>query len=332
VSNTLQDFSNDMADLVESAAEGVLRVDARRRIPASGIAWSEDLVLTAHHVVERDDDISVGLPDGSRVKAELVGRDPRHDLALLRVDAALKAAQLAADENLRVGNLVFALARPRQTIKATLGVVTGLVSPADTQTRRRRMKRRFAEQAADGNQAWKKRAWMKQAAWKAGGWERLLAGSIIQTDVTMYPGFSGGPLLAADGSVQGMNTSGFAGGVSVALPISGLRQSVSALLADGSIKSGYLGIGVQSALLPEAVAESLGQEAGLLIVSVEPDSPAAAAGLLVGDILTALQGEPLEDVDELLTLLARLEAGNEVSFSSARGGELRQGSVVVGAR
>lgn len=328
----LEELSKEMADLVDGAAPGVLRVDARRRLPATGIAWSENLIVTAHHVVERDDDISVGLPDGGRVDAELVGRDPRHDLALLRVDAALQAAELAAGESLRVGNLVFALARPRQTMKATLGVVTGLVTPGDARRRRRRMKQGFAKHAAGGKMEWKKRAWMKKAAWKAGGWERLLAGSIIQTDVTMYPGFSGGPLLAADGSVQGMNTSGFAGGVSVALPISTIRKSVSALLADGRIRSGYLGIGVQSALLPDAIAESLGQEAGLLIVSVEPESPAAAAGLLVGDILTALQGEPLQDVDELQTLLARLEAGGEVASSYVRGGELRQGSVVVGAQ
>lgn len=332
MASILQQLSDEMADLTDDAAQSVLRVNARRRIPATGIAWSEDLIVTAHHVVERDEDISIGLPDGSRVGAELVGRDPRNDLALLRVDATLQASQLTERESLRVGNLVLALGRPRQQVKATLGVVTGLVTPEDARRRRRRMKMGFAKHAAGGKRDWKKRAWMKKAAWKAGGWERLLAGSIIQTDVTMYPGFSGGPLLAADGSVQGMNTSGFASGVSVALPIATIRKSVSALLADGRIQSGYLGIGVQSALLPDAIAESLGQEAGLLIVSLESESPAAAAGMLVGDILTALQGQPLEDVDELQTLLARLEAGSEVTSGYARGGELREGSVIVGAQ
>lgn len=332
MTNILQQLSDDMADLTEDAATSVLRVDARRRLPATGIAWSEDLIVTAHHVVESDEVISIGLPDGGRVEAELVGRDPRIDLALLQVDTALQAAPLAKNDSLRVGNLVLALGRPRQNVKATLGVVTGLVTPGDARRRRRRMKQRVAKHEGGGKMNWKKQAWIKKAAWKAGGWERLLAGSIIQTDVTMYPGFSGGPLLAADGSVQGMNTSGFAGGVSVALPISIIRKSVSALLADGKIQSGYLGIGVQSALLPEAMAASLGQEAGLLIVSVEPDSPAAAAGMLVGDILTALQGEPLEDVDDLQALLMRLQAGSDVTTSYVRGGELRKGSVVVGGQ
>ena len=332
MASILQQLSDDLAGLTAEAAPGVLRVDARRRLPATGIAWSDNLILTAHHVVESDVDISIGLPDGGRIDAELVGRDPRHDLALLRVDATLQAARLANDESLRVGNLVLALGRPRRKVKATLGVVTAVITPKDASGRRQRMKRRFDKRAAGDKRGWKKQAWLKKAAWKAGGWERLLAGGIIQTDVIMYPGFSGGPLLAADGSVQGMNTSGFSGGVSIALPISTLRQSVSALLADGKIQSGYLGIGGQSALLPEAVAQALGQEAGLLIVSVEPHSPAAAAGMLVGDILTSLQGEPLEDVAELQSLLGRLQAGGEVTSSFVRGGELRAGSVVVGAQ
>ena len=314
-----------MADLVEVAAESVLRVDARRRLPATGIAWSENLILTAHHVVEFDDDISIGLANGSRVNAELVGRDPRNDLALLESNAVLTPANWADEDNLRVGNLVLALGRPRQHVKATLGVVSGLVNPGDTKRRRRRMKMMFAKHAAGSRQEWKKQAWMKKAAWKAGGWERLLTDSIIQTDVTMYPGFSGGPLLAADGAVQGMNTSGFGGGISVALPVATIRKSVSALLADGKVQTGYIGIGVQTAMLPEAVAASLDQEAGLLIVSVEADSPAAAAGMLVGDILTALDNEPVEDVDELLALLMSAKVGSAVITNFVRGGELHEG-------
>ncbi|MCE2472335.1 MAG: trypsin-like peptidase domain-containing protein [Anaerolineae bacterium] len=331
MSNTLQDFSNDMADLVAGAAEGVLRVDARRRIPASGMAWAEDLIVTAHHVVERDDEISIGLPDGGRVSAELVGRDPRNDLALLRAEAALQPLARAEAE-LSAGNIVLALGRPRMRVKASLGIVSGIVNPAHSRRGRRRAAKGRREAPRNSKGGWEKRAWRKKAAWKAGGWEGLLAGRIIQTDLTMYPGFSGGPLLGADGAVYGLNTSGFAGGVSAAIPVAAIAKSVATLLADGKIQTAYLGIGVQSALLPAAMAESLGQEAGLLIVSVEPDSPAAAAGLLVGDILTALQGEPLEDVAELQMLLARLDVDSEIASSYARGGELRAGNVVVGAR
>ena len=331
MASILQELSKDMADLTADAAPSVLRVDARRRIPASGMAWAEDLIVTAHHVVERDDDISIGLPDGGRVSAELVGRDPRYDLALLRTEAALQPVARAEAE-LRAGNIVLALGRPRMRVKASLGIVSGIVNPAHSGRGRRRAAKGRREAPRKSKGGWKKQAWLKKAAWKAGGWEGLLAGRIIQTDLTMYPGFSGGPLLGADGAVYGLNTSGFAGGVSAAIPVAVIAKSVAALLADGKIQSAYLGIGLQSALLPAAMAESLCQEAGLLVVSVEPDSPAAAAGLLVGDILTALQGEPLEDVAELQMLLARLEAGSEIASSYARGGELRAGSVVVGAR
>lgn len=333
MTNILGSISSEMATLVEKAAPSVLRVEARRRLPATGIAWSENLVITAHHVVEIEDDIAIGTPDGGSLSANLLGRDPRNDLALLRVDGSLKPANLSGDEDLRVGNLVFALGRPRQQIKATLGIVSGLVNPADLNRRRQRMKQAFARGKGD-RRAWKKSKWKwkKWMAWEGESWGMLLADRLIQTDVTMYPGFSGGPLLGADGALHGMNTSGFGGGVSAAVPVDVLRKSVAALLSDGKITTGYLGIGVQTAQLPDSVAESLSQDAGLLVVSIEADSPAAAAGMLVGDILTALDGESIEHVDELQVILARLELGSEVGTRYTRGGEIREGSVVVGEK
>jgi S1-C subfamily serine protease len=160
----------------------------------------------------------------------------------------------------------------------------------------------------------------------------LLADRFIQTDITMYPGFSGGPLLSVDGAVCGMNTSGFGGGLSAAVPVDLLRKSVAALLSDGVIKTGYLGIGVQTAQLPPGVAEALGQDAGLLVVSIEADSPAAAAGMLVGDILTALDGETVEHIHELQVTLSRLQMGGEVGTRFVRGGEIQAGSIVVGEK
>ena len=120
MASILQELSKDMADLVEGAAQSVLRVDARRRIPASGIAWAEDLIVTAHHVVERDDDISIGLPDGGRLSAELVGRDPRYDLALLRTEAALQPVA-RAEADLSAGNIVLALGRPAYARQSLAG-------------------------------------------------------------------------------------------------------------------------------------------------------------------------------------------------------------------
>lgn len=325
MTQALKTLSADLADLVANAADSVLRVDARRRLPASGIAWAEDLVITAHHVVESDEDITIGSANGEQLDAQLVGRDPRNDLALLRVEGALKPANWAADEGLRVGNLALAVARPRR-IRASAGIVSGIVQAQDT---RRRMRMAMGQIKKGKRPHRRQNKWRKRMR-EWGGF--MLADGLLQLDLTMYPGFSGGVLLGADGGVHGMVTSGFGGGVGVAVPVSTLRSSVAALLKDGMIHSGYIGVGVQAAQLPDAIAEPLGQETGLLVVSVEADSPAASAGMLVGDILVALDKEVITDIDELQMALARLKVGAAVELAFVRGGELREGSVIIGAR
>ena len=332
MTNSLQKLSNDMADLVERAAESVLRVDARRRIPATGIAWSENLIVTAHHVVETDDEITIGLPDGERIDAELVGRDPRNDLALLRVEASLQSASFSAADQLRVGNLALALGRPRKHIKASIGIVSGLVSPADARQRRGRQRPAGRKRAIHGRRKGRRAKWQRQTMRDLGVPGLVLAGGAIQSDVTMYPGFSGGPLVGADGKVHGMTTSGFGGGFGLAIPIAAMSKSVAVLQEYGQMRSGYLGIGVQPAHLPDNVADKLDQDFGLLVVSIEGESPAAAAGMLVGDILIALNGAATEDVDDLQFQLAGLAAGSVVKTRYVRGGVLSDGSVVIGAK
>ncbi len=332
MANMLQQLSIDMADLVEARSESVLRVDARRRLPASGIAWSDDLIVCAHHAVEFEDDINIGTAEGERLRAALIGRDPRIDLALLRVDAPLKPTEWAPQADLRTGNLVMALGRPRQNIRASLGIVAGLAGAGDAGRQIKRMKAQFWGNMKGDKKRWKRRKWRQRQAWEGGGWALALAGGLIHTDLTMYPGFSGGPLLGADGKVYGMNTSGFRGGVSMAIPLASISETVAALLSKGKIQTGYLGIGAQTAQLPDAVAEALDQDGGLLIVSIEAGSPAAKAGLLVGDILTALGGEPVEHIDELQMMLTRLAVDAEARTQFVRGGELLEGVVVIGEK
>ena len=314
----MRQLSEAMADRVESAAASVVRVEARRRLPATGIVWADNLVVTAHHGVEYEDDIAIGLADGSRAGASLIGRDPHNDLALLQTEAALTAANWTEDGGLRVGHLVLALGRPTQNIQAALGVVSGLANPTDVKKLREKAKamRRHG----------------RRGRGRRGGWGRLLAAGYIQTDVIMYPGFSGGPLLGSDGKIHGLNTSGFSRGVSIAVPAATIRKSVAALLTDGKIQPGYLGIGVQPARLPDGAAESLDQDTGLLIVSVEADSPAAKAGLMVGDIVIALDDEAVEAVDELHILLANTKVDSEVAVMLVRGGAVQTASATVGAR
>ncbi|MCL4247813.1 MAG: trypsin-like peptidase domain-containing protein [Anaerolineae bacterium] len=297
MSDVLKSLSSDLAAVVETASASLVRIEARRRTPASGIAWSSDGVLvTSHHVVERDEGIRIGLPDGSTAEATLVGRDPTTDIAVLRTQASGLAAPhwLTLDE-IKVGHLVLAVGRPSREPQATLGIVSAL-----------------------------------EESWRtaAGG----VIDAYLQTDVIMYPGFSGGPLVGAGGGFAGMNTSALLRGVSVTLPAATIKRVVETLLAHGRVRRGFLGVSAQPARLPEALAQAIGQETGLLIASVEAVSPAEAGGLFLGDTLVALDGQPVRHMDDLMALLTGDRVGKSVTVAIVRGGEQIERTVVIGER
>jgi S1-C subfamily serine protease len=293
----LSSLSQALADVADQGGRGLVRVEARRRLPASGIVWSADgLIVTAHHVVRREDNIPVGLPDGQTVPATLVGRDPTTDLALLRAEATgLTPAAWAASDELRVGHLVLALGRPGRSVQATLGIVSAL------------------------GDAWRTAA--------GGQVDRYL-----QTDVVMYPGFSGGPLVDPAGKVLGLNTSALLHGVSLTVPAPTVQRVVEMLQAHGRVRRGFLGVGTQPVRLPEEVARQLGQETGLLLASVDPGSPAGKAGLLLGDTIVSLGNEQVRHLDDLSALLSADRVGAEVPVRILRGGQLQELRVVVGER
>jgi S1-C subfamily serine protease len=294
----LAQFSDALAVAVETAAAGIVRVEGRRRLAASGFVWSADAIVTAHHVLRRDENITVGLPDGQTVAATVAGRDPTTDLALLRVqNGALTPAIVAqADKQpLKVGHLVLALGRPGQSVQVTLGVVSAL----------------------------------------GAGWRTAAGGQIdhyLQTDVVMYPGFSGGPLVNVSGELLGLNTSGLLRGVSLALPVATVARVVDALLAHGRVRRGYLGVSTQPVRLPEALKQQLNQETGLLLTAVEAGGPAEKAGLLLGDTVVALDNSPVRYHDDLLALLATGRAGTEVAVRIIRSGQVQELNVTVGER
>ncbi|MBM3924599.1 MAG: PDZ domain-containing protein [SAR202 cluster bacterium] len=293
----LSNFSNALAETVSKAAPSVVRVEGRRGIPASGIVWWADgVIVTAHHVLERDDNLEVGLADGQSLQAALVGRDPTTDLAVLRVKAiGLPAVSRGSIENLRVGHLALALGRPGESVRATMGVVSALGK----------------------------------------GWRTPTGGEVdryLQTDLVMYPGFSGGPLVDAEGKVQGVNTSAILRGVSLAVPIGTINRVVEALQAHGRIRRGKLGIGAQPARLSEGVAGQAGQETGLLVVAVEKGSAADAAGLLMGDTIVSLDGQSVRHLDDLLALLSAERIGKRVSVRIIRGGQPKEITVAVAER
>ena len=297
MSKVILDLSDGLASIVGTTGLAVVRVEARRRLPASGILWSSDgLIVTAHHAIERDDKITIGLPNGATAQARLVGRDPTTDLAVMQADNLdLTPPTWAGPDALKVGHLVLALGRPGKTVQATLGIVSAL----------------------------------------GGSWRTRGGGEIdlyLQTDVVMYPGFSGGPLVNAAGHVVGLNTSALLRGTSLALPTTTVRRVVEDLVAHGQVRRAYLGVGTQPARLPTSLVDQVGQETGLLLVSVEADSPAERGGLFMGDTIVLFDGQPIRHHDDLLALLSGERIGATVSIRVLRSGQAQELSVIVGER
>jgi S1-C subfamily serine protease len=278
-------------------------VDARKRYPASGIAYAEDLVLTADHVVTREDDIKVLLPDGKSLAATIAGRDPGSDLAVLRLaEKALAAAKTSDD--VKVGQLVMALGRPNSEaaaawrgVQASWGIVTSISGP--TRTFR-------------------------------GG----MLDEYIRSETTPYPGFSGGPLVNAEGEVLGLNTSGLTRGSSLTIPVKVAWRVAEALATHGSVKRGYLGVRTQPVEVPEAARQALNrqQEHGLLVLWLEEGGPAEKGGVLVGDILVAISGQPVGDPDDLFSALNSETVGKAIAVEVLRGGRPETVTVTVGER
>jgi S1-C subfamily serine protease len=154
---------------------------------------------------------------------------------------------------------------------------------------------------------------------------------LIRPDLTMYPGFSGGPLVDIAGRMIGMNTSGM-GGNGLTIPVAVANPIVEQILTYGRIRRGYLGLTSQPVALPESIATTAGQETGLLVIGVESDSPAADAGVMVGDILIGIDGHPMRDTDDLREALSSERAGQSASLRIIRGGDIRELDTTIGER
>ncbi len=296
--STLSDFSNGLSAAVERAGAFTLLVDGRRRYPASGIVYAADLVLTADHVITREENISVAAADGNPLAASVAGRDPGSDLAVLRVSgAALKPASLAQGLP-KVGALVLAVGRPTKAgMQASWGIVTAIGGP--TRTGR-------------------------------GG----LLEEYIQTETVSYPGFSGGPLINTEGELLGLNTSGLGRGTAVTIPAKSAWRIADALAKHGSVKRGYLGVRTQTVEIPEASRKQLKreQDQGLLVVWLEEGGPAEKAGILVGDILVGVGGQAVGDPDDLFVALNSEMVGKSTPVEVLRGGKATTLTVMVGER
>ncbi|HUL80126.1 MAG TPA: trypsin-like peptidase domain-containing protein [Vicinamibacteria bacterium] len=293
---TIETLSGELAAVVEANAESVVRVEGRPRGASSGVVWSaEGIVLASHHAVDMEE-APVGLADGRTVPAKVVGRDPGRDLVVLRVDApGIVPPRWGAASEARVGQLVVGLSRPGRAVRAQLGIVSAVAGP-----------------------------------WRAPSGGRLER--YLESDLALHPGFSGGLLLGVDGAGLGANTAGLLRGTSLAVPAETLRLVVEAVLARGRVRRGYLGIGTQPVALTSDLRGRLGQTSALIVLSVQPESPAARAGLLLGDVLLKAGGEALTHPGALLPALDEERVGQEVGFEVLRAGQNLSVPVVVGER
>lgn len=296
---TISALSDQLADAVERAARAVVSVHARPRLPSTGVHWRDGLIVTTEATVKRDHDIKVTLPDGRRVPAALAGRDPGTDLAVLRIDGGeLPVATLGEPASLRPGHLVLALGR------------TGDGGPRAS----------FGAMSATGG---------KWRCWKGGEIDLWL-----QADLTLYPGFGGGPLVSADAQVLGINSGGLSRPLATTIPVSTVNRVLEHLVTRGYVARGWLGAAMQPVRFSDAAKSRLGlaRSGGLVILSVEPDAPAALAGLMLGDVIVSIDGHPLEHPDQVLEILAGDVVGRTLGVEFVRGGRLERVDLLVGER
>jgi len=292
-------LSQELAQTAEEAGKSVVAVYGGRH-SASGVLLSGNSVVTVSHAVRRDEEVPVIIADGRRLTSRVAGRDPATDLVALRLESEIQFSEprWITAPKLRVGELTLALARTRRgNIVSSLGVISGLMS----------------------------------GPWRTGDGGEL--DQFIRPDLTMYPGFSGGPLLNSEGEFVGINTSGLhrAG---ITIPASTVTRIAGELLEKGGVERPYLGLAMQSVKLQESLRSKLNLTSGeaLLVVHVEPGSPAEKAGVLLGDALIDLGGKPVADTDSVQEVLRSIRIGGELEASFIRGGSARPTKLKLEAR
>jgi serine protease DegQ len=297
--NQLITLSRDLAAAVERVSPYVVAVNARPRVATSGVLWRPGVVVATHHTIERDEEITVLLQDGREAPATLIGRDASTDLAALKIDDASSAADIADQADaLKVGSLVLAVGRTGgEGVSASLGCISAV-----------------------------------GGAWRA--WQGGIIDHFVRLDLNIYLGFSGSPLVGADGRVLGINTSGLGRGSALTIPAVTVNRVVDALLKGGRVPRPYIGVGMQPVHLPDAIKSKLNlvNNGGVIVLSVEPGSPADKAGFLVGDVLVELGSTAITDIDDVQATLAPESVGQTIDASVVRGGERANLAVTIGER
>ena len=293
----LDAYSSAVIAAVESVGPAVVKIEAAQG-GGSGVLFTPDgLILTNSHVVEKSARVTVVMTDGRSMQADLIGQDAGTDLAVIRVDgSALPFATLGDSREVRVGQIAIAIGNPYGFHHSvTAGVVSALGRSLRSRSGR-------------------------------------LMDDIIQTDAALNPGTSGGPLVTTRGQVIGVNTATIlpAQGLCFAIASNTARFVAARLIRDGRIRRSYIGLAGQTVPIPRAVARvnQLAVTSGVFVVSIEPRSPAAVAGLRDGDVVIAFAGVPVTGIDDLHRLLTDERIGESTTVTILRAARRRQLTLV----
>jgi S1-C subfamily serine protease len=299
MANDFENLSNQLAGAVEKASAFIVAVQGRPRIGSSGVVWRQNFILTSSEGIRAEEGIRVLFPGGRAAEARLQGRDPGSDLALLEVDTGdVAPATFAADDSLKVGQLVLAVGRTANTGPiASFGIISGV----------------------------------------AGEWQSWRGGRLdpfVRLDVGVYPTSSGGGVVDAHGNLAGLVSTGLSRSSVLAVTRKTIERVATRLQEKGHLSRPYLGISLQPVSLPRDLKEKfqLAQESGIMILGIEPDGPAAAGGLILGDVLISGGGETLSDPEDLAGVLSRGNSGDQVTFRVLRAGDAQEVSIRVGER
>lgn len=291
----LSQVSNQLADVVDAAAPSVVQVHGRRR-PASGLVHTPGIVVTTMRAIGRDDNLQVRGPDGRALAAEFAGWDVATTLAVLRVPELQAPPAVLATASPRVGHIAVALARSWSNAPtASAGLVSVIGGPLRTSR----------HHAID---------------------------TVIRTTAPMHEGFSGGAFLDVDGRLIGVTTASAIRGLGVVIPASIAWQAVTHVLERGSGSRAYLGVSTQVVHLPGHQQQDGGRERAVLVLGVAKGSPAAQAGVLVGDVILALGDQHVEAPEDVLQVMSRVAPGSAASLRVLRGGIVTDVPVTVGER
>lgn len=282
----LTKFSDQISAAAAQAGASVVAVQARRRMPSSGVYWRDGVVVTVDHAIQYEEGITLLSSSGKRIEAKLAGRDPATDLAILETEKSERPApQFGDPTQLKLGHFVLALGRTRQAnLVASSGIIGGLAGESRT--------------------------------WRGGRLDQS-----IRLDLELYPGFSGGPLVNVEGKILGINTGGLGGGRPLTIPAATVNRTVDELLAKGYIARPYLGAALQPVRIPESAGGGLKSNAGgLIVLHVETGGPAEKAGIVLGDVIVELEGRPVPHTYEIRSALASSKVGDVLKLKLWRAG------------